>query len=67
MDINDIIKPENQVYKKPSLMNDNHMHYCPGCSHGVVHKLVAELIEEMGLADRSVGVAPVGCAVFAYN
>lgn len=67
MDINDIIKPENQVYKKPSLMNDNHMHYCPGCSHGVVHKLVAELIEEMGLANRSVGVAPVGCAVFAYN
>ena len=49
MDINDIIKPENLVYKKPALMNDNHMHYCPGCSHGVVHKLVAELIEEMGL------------------
>lgn len=67
MDINDIIKPENLVYKKPALMNDNHMHYCPGCSHGVVHKLVAELIEEMGVIDRTVGVAPVGCAVFAYN
>ena len=67
MDINDIIKPENLVYKKPALMNDNHMHYCPGCSHGVVHKLVAELIEEMGLGDRAVGIAPVGCAVFAYN
>lgn len=67
MDINDIIKPENRVYKKPALLNDTHMHYCPGCSHGVVHKIVAELIEEMGLQDRTVGVAPVGCAVFAYN
>lgn len=67
MDINDIIKPENRVYKKPALLNDTHMHYCPGCSHGVVHKIVAELIEEMGLQDRAVGVAPVGCAVFAYN
>ena len=67
MDINDIIKPENRVYKKPALLNDTHMHYCPGCSHGVVHKIVAELIEEMCLQDRAVGVAPVGCAVFAYN
>ena len=67
MDINDIIKPENKVYKRPSLLTDNHMHYCPGCSHGVVHKLVAELIEEMGLEEKAVGVAPVGCAVFAYN
>ena len=67
MDINDIIKPENNVYKRPSLLTDNHMHYCPGCSHGVVHKLVAELIEEMGLEEKAVGVAPVGCAVFAYN
>ena len=67
MDINDNIKPENRVYKKPALLNDTHMHYCPGCSHGVVHKIVAELIEEMGLQDRAVGVAPVGCAVFAYN
>lgn len=67
MDINDITKPENRVYKKPTLLNDTHMHYCPGCSHGVVHKIVAELIEEMGLQDRAVGVAPVGCAVFAYN
>ena len=67
MDINDIIKPENRVYKKPVLMNDNNMHYCPGCSHGVVHKLVAEILEEMNLVENSVGVAPVGCAVFAYN
>lgn len=67
MDINNIIKPENLVYAKPRLMNDNTMHYCPGCSHGVVHKLVAEVIDEMGLAEESVGIAPVGCAVFAYN
>ena len=67
MDIQDIIKPENQVYRKPSLLNDVHMHYCPGCSHGVVHKLVAEVIEEMGAAEIAIGIAPVGCAVFAYN
>jgi 2-oxoglutarate/2-oxoacid ferredoxin oxidoreductase subunit beta len=63
----EIIQPENLVYKKPNLMNDKSMHYCPGCSHGVVHKLIAEVIEEMGLEDKAVGISPVGCAVFAYN
>ena len=63
----DIIKPENLVYKKPTLMNDNPMHYCPGCSHGVVHKLIAEVIEEMGMEDKAIGISPVGCAVFIYN
>ena len=63
----DIIAPENLVYSKPQLMNDNPMHYRPGCSHGVVHKLVAEIIGEMGMDNKSVGVCPVGCAVFAYN
>ncbi|MBO4530876.1 MAG: 2-oxoglutarate oxidoreductase [Paludibacteraceae bacterium] len=67
MALEDIIKPENLVYKKPDIMNDNPMHYCPGCSHGVVHKLVAEVIEEMGLVEDTIGVTPVGCAVFAYN
>lgn len=67
MEINDIIKPENRVYKKPDLLNDNNMHYCPGCSHGVVHKLISELVEEMGIEDKTIGIAPVGCAVFAYN
>ena len=62
-----MINPENIVYTKPRLMNDNQMHYCPGCSHGVVHKLVAEVIDEMGLAEKTIGIAPVGCAVFAYN
>lgn len=67
MDIKSIIKPENLVYKKPELMNDVMMHYCPGCSHGVVHKLVAEVVAEMGMQEDTIGVAPVGCAVFAYK
>ena len=65
--MNDIVKPENLVYSKPRLMNDNPMHYCPGCSHGVVHKLIAEVIDEMGMEENTIGIAPVGCAVFAYN
>lgn len=67
MNKSDIVSPENLVYQKPVLMNDNHMHYCPGCSHGVVHKLIAEVIDEMNIQDSTIGVAPVGCAVFAYN
>ena len=59
------IKQENLVFGKPKLITDNVMHYCPGCSHGTVHKLVAEVIGEMGMADRTIGVSPVGCAVFA--
>ena len=61
------IKNENLVYAKPKLITDNVMHYCPGCSHGTVHKLIAEVIEEMGFAEKTVGVSPVGCSVFAYN
>ena len=61
------IKAENLVYQKPRLITDNDMHYCPGCSHGTVHKLVAEVIDEMGLEDKTMGVSPVGCSVFAYN
>jgi len=67
MNIQEMVKPENLVYTKPKLMNDNPMHYCPGCSHGVVHKLAAEVIEEMGMEETTIGIAPVGCAVFAYN
>ena len=63
----DIMKPENLVYQKPRLMNDNSMHYCPGCSHGVVHKLIAEVIDEMGLTEKAIGISPVGCAVVMYN
>ncbi|MEE1337691.1 MAG: thiamine pyrophosphate-dependent enzyme [Muribaculaceae bacterium] len=63
----EIIKQGECVYKKPALLTDTNMHYCPGCSHGVVHKLIAEVIEEMGAEDKAIGVSPVGCAVFAYN
>ena len=62
-----IIKPANRVYSRPRLLTEVNTHYCPGCSHGVVHRIVAELLDEMGLENRAVGVAPVGCAVFAYN
>ena len=65
--MNDIIKQENLAYAKPRLMNETLMHYCPGCSHGVVHKLIAEIIDEMGMEEKTIGIAPVGCAVFAYN
>ena len=67
MELKDLIKPENLVYSKSALLEDVPMHYCPGCSHGVVHKVLAELIEEMDLQEKTVGVAPVGCSVFAYN
>ena len=67
MTTEEIINPANLVYKKPSVLNDVNMHYCPGCSHGVVHKLVAEVIDEMDIQNQTIGVAPVGCAVFAYK
>lgn len=67
MNISEIINPANLVYAKTKVMNDTPMHYCPGCSHGVVHKILAEIIEEMGIQDKTIGVAPVGCAVFAYK
>ncbi|MCM1036753.1 MAG: thiamine pyrophosphate-dependent enzyme [Bacteroides sp.] len=67
MKAEDIIKPENKVYSRPRLLDERNTHYCPGCSHGVVHRIIAELIDEMDLEDTTIGVAPVGCAVFAYN
>jgi len=67
MTIDQIVKPENQVYSKPRLMNDVPMHYCPGCSHGVVHKLIAEVVAEMGMEEKTIAISPVGCAVFAYR
>ena len=47
-----LVDSQNLIYKKPSLLNDTNMHYCPGCSHGVVHKVIAEVIEDMDIADR---------------
>lgn len=55
------------VYQKPSAMTDAALSYCPGCTHGIIHKLVAETIVEQGLQQKTVGVAPVGCSVLAYN
>lgn len=63
----EIIAKGSVAYEKPALMNDNLMHYCPGCSHGVVHKLIAEVIQEMGMEEKSIGISPVGCGVFIYN
>ena len=67
MNITDIINPANLVMQKTKVMNDAPMHYCPGCSHGVVHKIIGEIIEEMDIQDKTIGIAPVGCAVFAYQ
>jgi len=66
MDVKDIIKPENKVYGKCPVMTQKVLHYCPGCSHGTIHKLLAEVIEEMDIQDKTIAVSPVGCAVFAY-
>lgn len=56
-----------KVFQKTKMLTDAHMHYCPGCTHGIVHRIVAESIEELGLEQKCIGIAPVGCAVFAYN
>lgn len=63
----DIIKPENLVYTKTKVLTDATMHYCPGCGHGTAHRIIAEVIEEMGIQDKTIGVSPVGCSVMAYN
>ena len=55
------------VFQKTPVLTDVPFHYCPGCGHGIVHRLVAEVIEELGIQEKSAGVAPVGCAVFMYN
>ncbi|MBQ8538012.1 MAG: 2-oxoglutarate oxidoreductase [Clostridia bacterium] len=55
------------VFEKTKMLTDKPLHYCPGCTHGIIHRLVAEAIEELGLQDKAIGVAPVGCAVFAYD
>ncbi len=55
------------VFQKTKMLTDKPMHYCPGCTHGIIHRLVGEAIEELGMQDKAIGVAPVGCAVFAYD
>ncbi len=61
-----LIKPENLVYKKSGIMTDRVLHYCPGCGHGTAHRILAEVIEELGIQNETIGVAPVGCSVLAY-
>ena len=56
-----------KVFEKPKALTDAPLHYCPGCTHGIIHRLVAECLDELGLEGRTVGVAPVGCAVMAYD
>jgi len=63
----EIRKEENIVYKRTPLMTDKPLSYCPGCGHGVVHHIIMEVIEEMGLQEKTIGVAPVGCSVLAYE
>jgi 2-oxoglutarate/2-oxoacid ferredoxin oxidoreductase subunit beta len=55
------------VYEKAQTLTDTLMHYCPGCGHGVIHRVLMEVVQEMGIASQTIGVAPVGCSVFAYN
>ncbi|MDP3444202.1 MAG: hypothetical protein Q8T08_15200, partial [Ignavibacteria bacterium] len=61
-----ICNNENLVYEKPETLTDNVMHYCPGCGHGVAHRIIAEVISELGIQEEVIGVAPVGCSVLAY-
>ncbi len=61
-----IISPENLVYKKTEVMTDRELHYCPGCGHGTAHRMLAEAIDELGIQSETIGVAPVGCSVLAY-
>ncbi len=55
------------VFQKPKSLTDAPLHYCPGCTHGIIHRLVAEAIDSLGIEGKTIGVAPVGCAVMAYN
>src|SRR3990170_3797124 len=64
---NEIAIAENIVYSRPKSLTEVHNHYCPGCTHGIAHRLIAEVLDEMGIRDKAIGVAPVGCSVFAYN
>lgn len=63
----EIRQPENLVYKRTSLLTDAPLSYCPGCGHGTAHRIVMEVIEEMGIQAQTIGIAPVGCSVLAYE
>jgi 2-oxoglutarate/2-oxoacid ferredoxin oxidoreductase subunit beta len=60
------MKNSRIIYKRPDALTDRRMHYCPGCGHSIVHKLLAEIIDKLGIRENTLGIAPVGCAVLAY-
>jgi 2-oxoglutarate/2-oxoacid ferredoxin oxidoreductase subunit beta len=68
-DIETAVEPERMecVYVKPDTLTDVRFHYCPGCGHSVVHRLLMEVVQELGIQEDTIGVAPVGCSVFAYH
>jgi 2-oxoglutarate/2-oxoacid ferredoxin oxidoreductase subunit beta len=61
------LQPEDILYQRPESLTDTPMRYCPGCTHGIAHRLVAEVVDELGLRDRTIAVASVGCSVYAYE
>jgi 2-oxoglutarate/2-oxoacid ferredoxin oxidoreductase subunit beta len=62
-----IMEQGRVVYKRPDALSDNLTHYCPGCTHGIIHRLIGEAIDELGIKERTIMVAPVGCSVLMYN
>jgi 2-oxoglutarate ferredoxin oxidoreductase subunit beta len=67
MDIEMITDSMQVVYSRPQSLTSVVTHYCPGCTHGVIHRLIAEVLDELNIREKTIGVAPVGCSVFAYN
>lgn len=65
--LKEIIQPENIVYQKTKLMTDKVLSYCPGCGHGTAHRIIMEVVDEMGIGHDTIGIAPVGCSVLAYE
>lgn len=65
--LKEIIQPENIVYQKTKLMTDKVLSYCPGCGHGTVHRMIMEVVDEMNIGEDTIGIAPVGCSVLAYE
>ncbi len=60
-------KTPHKIFSRPESLRDNTFHYCPGCGHSIVHRLIAESVDKLKIQDKTIGIAPVGCAVFAYN
>lgn len=63
----DLVSPENLVYTRTSLMTDKPLSFCPGCGHGTVHRMIMDVVDEMGIQADTIGIAPVGCSVLAYE